>query len=569
MRNSYDVVVVGSGPGGGTVAAQAAEAGLHVLLIERGAAIDPPSAPQSHVSNTMSWRAPNMCHSREPNPRAVGAGPAINVAGPLDAGHLGSAYALGGGSLTWGMQAWRFHPDDFRMASKYGVPERSSLADWPLSYEDLHPFYAQAERELGVAGPAASGPGRPGDAEYPMSPFPASDVDRWLAAGAARCGWRTQPVPLAVNTVPRAGRPACVRCHQCIGFACPVDAKNGSHNTMIPRALATGSCDLAIRSRVTRVVSDTRGVVIGVELLRSVGNGQPERRFVRARVIVLAAGAIETARLLLLSATGHHPDGLGNHAGHVGRHLQTHTYPVAMGLLPPDLAAPTDGPGVGVATLSVTHDNPGVIGGALLANDFVKTPLAFWEAALPPDIPRWGRDNKRAMQRLFGRVVDIRGPVQEIPTPELRVTIEPRLRDGLGVPAVRLTGTKHPETVRTATFIAEQAARWLRESGADPVWIGAQSDAAYHQAGTARMSARAEDGVTDAEGRVHGHENLFVADGSVHVTNGAVNPALTIFALAIRTSQSLIDTLTGTGRTRHPSRPPTPSSALQSRTVTI
>jgi choline dehydrogenase-like flavoprotein len=544
VTERYDVVIVGSGPGGGTVAAHAAEAGLRVLLVERGAAIAPVGALQDHLHNTMSWRYRNMCHAPDSDPRTVESAGVVQVVEPPDSRRLDSAYALGGGSLTWGMQAWRFDPDDFRMASKYGIPAGSSLADWPLTYEDLKPFYAQAERELGVAGPVGGGPGVLGDTAYPMAPFTPSAVDAWLAAGARRCGWATQPVPLAINTVPFYGRPACIRCRQCIGFACPVDAKNGSHNTMVPRAVETGLCQLALQTRVTEVTTDGRGVVDGVELIEPKARGGLRRRRVRAQAVVLAAGAIETARLLLLSRSRQHPDGLGNAFGHVGRHLQTHTYPVAMGVLPPDVAPVLSGPGVGTATLALTHDNPGVIGGALLANDFVKTPVAFWESALPPDVPRWGKANKDAMRRLFGRVVDIRGPVQQIPSPDCRVTLQPGVRDALGVPAVRLSGALHPETRRTARFIEAQAVRWLTESGAEPVWVGQQSDASYHQAGTARMSRAPEDGVTDPSGRVHGHDNLFVADASVHVTNGAFNPALTIFALSIRGSQSIIETIT-------------------------
>ncbi len=556
MTEQYDVVIAGSGPGGGTVAAQVAEAGLRVLLVERGAAIAPGAAPQDHLHNTMSWRYRNMCHAPDSDPRSVESAGVVQVVEPPDPRRIDSAYILGGGSLTWGMQAWRFDPDDFRMASKYGIPAGSSLADWPLTYEDLKPYYAQAERELGVAGPAGGGPGEPGDTAYPMTLFAPTEVDVWLAAGARRCGWATQPVPLAVNTVPHAGRPACIRCRQCIGFACPVDAKNGSHNAMVSRAVETGLCDLALQTRVALVTTNARGLVDGAELIERDTGGGLRRRRVRAKAVVLAAGAIETARLLLLSHSRHHPDGLGNAFGHVGRHLQTHTYPVAMGVLPPDVGPTSGGPGPGIATLALTHDNPGVIGGALLANDFVKTPIAFWESALPPSVPRWGKANKDAMRRLFGRVVDIRGPVQQIPSPDRRVTLQPEVRDAVGVSTVRLGGEIHPETRRAARFIEEQAVRWLTESGAEPVWVGQQGDASYHQAGTARMSLAPEDGVTDAGGRVHGHDNLFVADASVHVTNGAFNPALTIFALSIRTSQSIIETVTA-GRHQRPTAAPT------------
>jgi choline dehydrogenase-like flavoprotein len=544
MSDGYDVIVVGSGSGGGTVAAHAAEAGLSVLLLERGPAIPEPTAVLDHLRNTLRFRYPNVCMGPAgSDPRVADTEEGAQTVEPPHRLHVSSPYNVGGGSLTWGMQAWRFHPHDFRMATQYGIPAGSSLADWPISYEDLEPYYSRAEVELGVAG-------RNGDSycgvarssPYPLEPFPESDVDRWLAAGAKRCGWNTEPVPLAVNTAPFNGHPACIRCNRCIGFACPVNAKNGSYNVMIPRALATDLCDLVPDARAVRVNIDNRGEPSGVEYLTACG-GAIERRSASARSVVLAAGAIETARLLLLSQSRHHRAGLGNRFGHVGRHLQTHTYPAAQGLLPPEVQSVRQGPGVGIATLDVAHGNSGVIGGGLLLNDFVKTPLGSWEGALPPGTPRWGAAGKQAMRDFFRRVVDVRGLIQEIPTPELRVTLDPSVRDAAGVPAAHLRGKQHPETLKAAAFVNQQAVRWLQEAGASQVWSVPTTRTAFHQAGTARMSARPEDGVTDPSGRVHGHSNLFVTDAAVHVTNGATNPSLTTYALAMRTSENIIQQL--------------------------
>src|SRR5262249_54893417 len=159
-----------------------------------------------------------------------------------------------------------------------------------------------------------------------------------------------------------------------------------------------------------------------------------ERRTARGRVVIVASGAIESARLLLLSASRAHPEGLGNHSGHLGRHVQGHYYPVAYGLLPRGTENPNLGPGVNIATTRFNHGNPGVIGGAMLANDFVKLPIIFWRSSLPPDTPRWGLVNKHAMRDLYLRGIDIRGPVQEIPSPDSRVTLDPKVRDVFGLP---------------------------------------------------------------------------------------------------------------------------------------
>jgi choline dehydrogenase-like flavoprotein len=201
------------------------------------------------------------------------------------------------------------------------------------------------------------------------------------------------------------------------------------------------------------------------------------------------------------------------------------------------------GPGVSIATTRFNHGNPGVIGGAMLANDFVKLPLIFWRQSLPPDVPRWGLANKRAMRDLFRRGIDVRGPVQEIPSPHSRITLDPTVRDRHGLPVARLSGTTHPETVRTAEFIRQRAEEWLRASGAERVWSWPPElkfSAGQHQAGTCRMSADPSAGVTDPFGRVHGHDNLYVCDASLHVTNGGFNPALTVMALAFRTAAHML-----------------------------
>jgi len=260
--------------------------------------------------------------------------------------------------------------------------------------------------------------------------------------------------------------------------------------------------------------------------------------------VVLAGGAIETARLLLLSASRHHPRGIGNNSDHLGRHLQSHTYPVALGILLKGVHNPNFGPGVDVATTALNHGNPGVIGGAMIANDFVKTPLTHWRIGLPPDTPRWGRPNKEAMRDFYLRTVDVRAPVQEVPTPENRVTLHPFIRDPLGLAIASLPGVVHPETLITAELIRQRLIDWLTASGAERTWTLPQLNRGlsdwFHQAGTCRMSANQGDGVVDPSGRVHGHDNLFIADGSTNVTNGGFNPALTILALALRTANQVV-----------------------------
>ncbi len=539
----YDAIVIGAGAGGGIVAGVLAEAGKRVLLLERGPHLAYTPAPPDHLRNQ---RVSRYGHTAGPaldgHPRvAVDLDGRERVVLPHEGAYQNNAAVVGGGTRVYGGMAWRFLPQDFRMASLYGVPAGSSLADWPITYDDLAPAYERAEWEVGVAGDGeASARHWPRRKGFPLPPLPVSPQGVALRAGAARLGWEAFTLPALLNTAPFGGRPACIECSYCIGVPCPVEAKNGTHNTLIARALATGRCDLLTEAVAARIDTDPAGRVVGVSYFDSAG--QPHTA--RAEVVICAGGAIETARLLLNSASPRHPHGLGNAHDQVGRHLQGHTYPFALGLMPQPVF---DGRGPGMSTVTVrfNHGNPGIVGGGALTDDMVEMPIRFWDLNLPPDLPRWGLANKQFMREAFTRVIRVASPVHEIPNPEARVTLNPAVRDHWGLPVARLSGLMHPETLRTAAFMLERAQEWLAASGAERVWgrlPRLKLSGGQHQAGTCRMGHDPRLSVTDAWGRVHGHDNLLVADGSLHVTNGGFNPVLTIMALAFRVADHLTQT---------------------------
>lgn len=540
MTKTYDVIIVGAGAGGGVAAGVLAEAGLSVLVLERGGHLPPGSDGRDHLRNQRHTR---YGHSAGPdidgNPRVlVERDGRERIIQPHQPGYHNNAAVVGGGTPVYGAQAWRYLPDDFRMATRYGVPTGSSLADWPIDYADLAPYYERAEWEMGVAGDGdLASLHWPRDKGFPLPALPVTRRGEVLRAGATTLGWDVLPIPALINTVPYNNREACIACQFCVGFTCPVDAKTGTQNSLLPRALATGRCDLVAHAMVTRVELDGRGRVNGVTYVNEAG---VEVR-AKSRAVVLAAGAIETARLLINSGNERHPNGLGNKHDQVGRHLQGHYYPAAVALMP-DAVYDGIGPGISTATVKFNHGNPDLIGGGMLADEFIDLPIFFWTRNLPPELPRWGAANKRFMRDNFTRVMRVTGPVQEIPNPEARVTVDTEVRDRWGLPVARLSGTTHPETVRTAAFMFERAKEWLRAAGAERVWgqpPGLALSASQHQAGTCRMGDDPETSVVDRWGRVHGHKNLYVMDGSVHVTNGGFNPVLTILALAYRAAEHL------------------------------
>ena len=546
IEGLFDAIIVGAGAGGGIAACVLAEAGKRVLLLERGDAYGyEVSGRRDHLRNhRLSTYGHNTGPDIDGNPRIfVDSAGIEHVVRPHERGYHSNAAGPGSGTAVYGGQAWRFHPDDFRMASRYGVPAGSSLADWPISYDDLAPFYARAENEIGVAGSDGGHPSHRSSG-YPMPPVPGYATHSILAKGARALDLKTFTPPLLLNTVPRHGRAACVECGSCVGFACPSDAKNGTQNTVIPRALATGRCTFVLRATVERIETDATGHVSGVTWRQGFGADAP-RRTTSARSVILAGGAIETARLLLLSASDKHPAGLGNAHDQVGRHLQGHVYPTAYGLFDETVYDPR-GPGVTIASTDFNHGNPGIVGGGMLADDFIMLPVIFWRTALPPGMPHWGMAAKTFMRENYRRVMAVRGPVQEIPNPEARITLDPHVKDKFGLPVARMSGTTHPETIRTATFMLGKAEAWLKAAGAQRIWSDVplpRLSGGQHQAGTCRMGSDPCTSVTDPDGRVWGFENLFVADASLHPTNGGFNPVLTVMALAYRTAEHVAGTL--------------------------
>jgi choline dehydrogenase-like flavoprotein len=463
---------------------------------------------------------------------------------PIESGYSANAACVGSGTRVYGAQAWRFLPDDFRMASKYGVPSGSSLADWPITYEELAPDYERAEWELGVSGDEeTAGRHRPRHRTYPMPPLPMNAQGRTLQTGADALGWDTQRVPLLINSVPYNGREACVHCQQCVGFACPTDAKNGTQNTLIPRALATGLCTLETEAMAECIDTDTSGSVVGVTYWTKDGRSIS----VKSAVVIVSGGAIETARLLLNSKSSAHPHGLGNAHDQVGRSLQGHYYAGAVGWMPESIWDGI-GPGATTATIKFSHNNSdrqgrAVVGGGMLADDFIVQPINFQKGRVPADVPRWGLAHKQWMRHHYTRMLIITGPVQEIPSPDARVSVDPGVTDKYGLPVARLSGTTHPETLRTYNYLNTRAAEWTTACGAENVvanTAGLFLSGGQHQAGTCRMGDDPQTSVTDRWGRVHGHDNLYIADGSLHVTNGGFNPVLTILALSYRVAAHLV-----------------------------
>jgi choline dehydrogenase-like flavoprotein len=540
-------VVVGAGPGGGIAAKELSEAGLTVVLFERGKEQGFLDHDNDELFSQRTTVLGNAYGPDKERHRRVVEAPdgSTKVVLANEGGYNNVAAVVGGGTLSYGAMAWRFMPQDFKMKSTYGTIDGSTLEDWPISYDDLEPYYEIAEWEWGVSGDMSGNPlSPPRKKNYPNPAFEYNKEGRILHDVTQKMGLHPFPIPMLRLSQPYDGRGACIHNRTCVGFACPSGAKSGSHNVVIPKALATGNCELRKESFVYKILMNDQGRATGVEYF----DVNKTRQTQTADIVIVSSSATESARLLLNSKTTLFPDGLGNRYDWVGRNLQGHAYSGCFGLYDEELYDDI-GPGATVAIMDYNHGNPGIVGGGMMANEFIRMPYLFSNRR-PPGSKSWGKEHKDFQRTYFKHHMSFKGPVQEMPMFDARVRIDPEVTDAWGIPTLRISGQKHPMDLETGRFIAERAQEIIMESGAKQTWLslpGRGVSGGQHQAGTCRMGDDPKTSVTNKYGQLWEIDNLFVCDGSLHVTNGGFNPSLTIMALSYWVSDYIKNGWKGTG----------------------
>lgn len=531
-NKKVNALIVGAGAGGGVVAKELSTAGMSVVLFEQGGWVSYDDHTNDELHSERNPVLGNACGPDNERYKRVNIHPdgSRHIVLPSDSDYNNISACVGSGTVTYGAMAWRYMREDFKMKSTYGHVQGSTLDDWPISYDDLEPFYEKAEWEIGVSGDDSLNPfAAPRKKPRPMPPFTHNKEAEIMKEAALRLGYHPFSIPMLRNSIPFNGRPACYRMRTCIGYACPVSAKAGTHNTVIPVALKSGNCELRTNCIVSEILVDDHGKITGVTYF----DQENRKKTQMADIVILSASAIETARLLLNSKSKFFPNGIGNENDWVGRNLQGHAYPHAFGLFEDEIYDDF-GPGSSVAICDFNHHNTGIIGGGYLANSFIRMPYSF-SGVRPPGEKMWGKQHKEFQRNNFKKMAEIHGPYQEIPNFDQRIDVDTSVKDYWGIPVARLSGKPHEEDTKACTFLADKAELWLKEAGAIRTWKGLGIangvSAGGHQAGTCRMGNDPKTSVTDKYGRIHSVPNLFVADGSLHVTNGGFNPALTIMAL--------------------------------------
>ncbi len=528
---TVDFVIVGSGAAGGIIAKELSTAGHSVVVLEQGPRLTESQFEHDEFGAFMQERWINsektLPHTFRPTAKDKARKALAVVYGRM----------VGGSNAHFTGNFWRLRPSDFHEASALGGVKGTGLADWPITYEELEPYYTKAEWELGVSGePGPFDP--PRSRAFPMPPLPVKSSGVLFERGARALGLHPQPSIMAINSQPYNGRPACQHCGFCLFFMCEFRAKSTSMVTMLPMAEATGRCEIRPDSYVARVETGPDGRATGVTYFDAAKQLQRQR----ARAVVVCANGAETPKLLLNSESARFRHGLANSSGLVGKYLMFNTYFGVNAQFEHPLNEYKSVQNTRmVLDFYETDPRRGFYGGGGIDARFGKYPILFALGGLPPGSPAWGEGFARGLAEQFTRSMFLGTHGTSLPLESNSIALDPSLKDPWGLSCMRVTYKDHADDLKNAEFLVSKATDIAKASGALKTWsdpVQPQTQA-VHLLGTCRMGNDPRTSVVDKYHRAHDVPNLFICDGSSLVTSTRGQPTATISALAFRAGEHI------------------------------
>ncbi|MCC6209857.1 MAG: GMC family oxidoreductase [Burkholderiales bacterium] len=523
MEPAVDVLIVGAGASGAVVAWSLAETRMRILCLEQGDWVKQAEFP----SNGRDWEARQFGDfSISPNRRGNAADyPIHEEASPIKVANFNG---VGGGTILYAAHFPRLHPSDFRVRTLDGVAD-----DWPIDYRTLEPYFAQNDRQMGIAALAGDPAYPPKDAVLP--PLPLGRTGVVIGRAMNKLGWHWWPADAAIGTREFEGRAKCVNLGHCIA-GCAQGAKATTDITYWPEAIRQ-RVELRTRCRVREITTNETGMASGVIYYDAEGI----ERFQPAEIVVVACNGVGTPRLLLNSASSRFPRGLANSSGLVGRNLMFHPYASIRGYFDER----TDGyRGPHICAWSQefyeTDRSRGFVRGYTYQIVRGQGPVLTAMTGMASGRIPWGEGHHDAYRRLFDRSAGMVSVCEDLPEAHNTVTLDPALKDAHGIPVPRISYTLSENSRRMLDHSMARGTEILEAAGArDIVAEGPLAHAGWHLLGTARMGADPERSVVNPWGRCHDVKNLFIVDGSLFVTAGGVNPTATIQALALYVADSI------------------------------
>ena len=552
------VVIVGMGGAGGVAALPLAQAGIDVIGIEAGTWLKTSDmVPDELRIQRAGW---------PPGPQKVrGEAPTSRANADATATRTGSVMinGVGGTTMHYMAQAWRLNPWDFKVVSetrrRYGasrIPSGSTVEDWPLSYEDLEPYYDKVEYALGISGKAGNIKGRkvdggnffegPRNRDYPMPPLRNTGFMDHMTKAARGVNLHPFIGPAAILSRPYDGRLACGYHGYCMSLGCHLEAKSSPAVSTIPKAMKTGKLQVVTEAAVARIAVDSSGRATGVNYIKG-----SEEYFQPADVVFISSQTLENVRLLLLSTSPAFPNGLSNNHGQVGKHYFSHAqFGAVSAVFPMDLRNWYGTPGQGICCDDWADDNfdhaaLNFVGGGTMYVYGERRPLAAVNAVQNPGGPNWGSAWKKNLINSVDRTNSAYMQRTTLPYEGNYLDLDPATKDPLGNPVIRITASFRENEERISQFVGQKMREWYLAAGAIQVTgtgivrAGAAMGNSTHAYGGTRMGKNRDTNVVNEWGLSHEVPNLAIAGGSVMGTSGARNPTLTLQALAWRAAEHI------------------------------
>ncbi len=563
MSHDYDICVVGSGAGAGPVIYTLAHAGYKVLVLEKG----PWYTEQDYFKDELKTSlrggySPDLRDEQHVVELENDDGSWRNFPTYQSSWNFWNGNVVGGSSNFMSGFFHRLKPNDFHLLSTYGPIEGANIVDWPVSYDDMEPYYDKVEKVVGVSGRVIKHPFQEprSSKDFPYPPTAEHPVAQHIDRACERLGFHSMPMPRAILSQPALNRKSCVYSGFCGSYGCATGAKSSSRAALIDSAMTTGNCELRPESMVTHIHSDTSGKISAIEYIDKDG----KKHAVDAKLYVVAAQAIETARLLLNSSGPKHPDGLANNNGQVGKNL---------------IFA---GGGAGSGRLSYDKFSDEQVAELKEFGTFVNRSLQDWyeikdKKLFKTDAPQkggtidfvhlhpnpvarasrqirgnggllWGKPLKDKLKSHFteGRYIKVEAFCDWAPTDNSHVSLDNKVKDKWGLPVAKIKVDVHVQNLRVGWYLANKSGDVLREMGADNVLSFASGVPPTNLvAGTCRFGSDPKTSVLNPDCQAHDVDNLYITDGSFMPTGGSVPHTWTIYANSFRVADIIVARLGG------------------------
>jgi len=538
-----DVLIVGIGAAGGIASYVLTKAGINVVALEAGPRRDKADFLK-YYDELEGYPYHNPFADVKANKEIPTWRPdAKSPVQALPVGPIVMDNHVGGTSVHWTGQAWRYRADDFKIRTttiaKYGedaLPAGSNVVDWPISYDDLEPYYEQAEKLVGISGEGGTNPFEsPRKNDYPLPPLRRSGLGDLAYDGMTKAGYHPFSQPAGMISQDYNGRSACSYCGYCTGHGCWNDAKASTLVSAIPAAEKTGKLEIRTNSRVMKILSNDKGQVTGVQYLDGGGVLQEQP----AAVVILSTYVYENNRLLLLSTSDYYKNGLGNNGGNVGKWYMAHSYGGAYGLFPGQNFNNLSGTASQAVAMddfngdNFDHTGLGFIRGAIANVAMSESTPIGRSNMLPPGQAGWGASYKKFIKENGNSITSLSTQLEVLPYDANFLDLDPDVTDDLGVPKIRLTFNLYDNEHTANAYINPKLEDVLKAMGASQTWSypdPANIPVNSHAYGGTRMGDDPANSVVDKYGISHEASNLVVLGGSTWCSTTGYNPTETIYA---------------------------------------